>query len=107
MKKVLLILVSIMMLTLALAGCGTSANGGSAASGSDSGEYPSKDINGIIMWGEGGGTDNIVRPLCTIADTLMDGHSIICQNKTGGTGVLATQYVHDQAADGYNPPAGC
>lgn len=32
----------------------------------------------------------------------MDGHSIICQNKTGGTGVLATQYVHDQAADGYN-----
>ena len=90
-----------MMVTLALAGCGSSAGGGSAAAGGDS-EYPAKDINGIIMWGEGGGTDNLVRPLCTVADTLLDGNSIICQNKAGGTGVLATQYVHDQAADGYN-----
>ena len=101
MKKALSILLSIMMVTLALAGCGSSAGSGSAAAGGDS-EYPAKDINGIIMWGEGGGTDNLVRPLCTVADTLLDGNSIICQNKAGGTGVLATQYVHDQAADGYN-----
>ena len=57
MKKALSILLSIMMVTLALAGCGSSAGGGSAAAGGDS-EYPAKDINGIIMWGEGGGTDN-------------------------------------------------
>ena len=101
MKKALSILLSIMMVTLALAGCGSSAGGGSAAAGGDS-EYPAKDINGIIRGGEGGGTDNLVRPLCTVADTLLDGNSIICQNKAGGTGVLATQYVHDQAADGYN-----
>ena len=97
MKKALSVLLTIMMLTLALAGCG-SAGSGSAAGDAD---YPTKDINGIIMWGEGGGTDNLVRPLCTVADTLMD-KSIICQNKTGGTGAIATQYVHDQPADGYN-----
>ncbi|MGN1350300.1 MAG: hypothetical protein ACI4VM_04800, partial [Anaerovoracaceae bacterium] len=97
MKKALSVLLTIMMLTLALAGCG-SAGSGSAAGDAD---YPTKDINGIIMWGEGGGTDNLVRPLCTVADTLMD-QSIICQNKTGGTGAIATQYVHDQPADGYN-----
>ena len=49
MKKALSILLSIMMVTLALAGCGSSAGSGSAAAGGDS-EYPAKDINGIIMW---------------------------------------------------------
>lgn len=98
MKKVLALLLSIMTIMLGLAGCGSSG-GGSAADGDA--EFPAKDINGIIMWGEGGGTDNLVRPLCTVADTMMDGNSIICQNKTGGTGAIATQFVHDQAADGY------
>ena len=50
MKKALSVLLTIMMLTLALAGCG-SAGSGSAAGDAD---YPTKDINGIIMWGEGG-----------------------------------------------------
>lgn len=102
MKKALAILVSIMMVTLALAGCGSSAGGGSAAAGGDGSDYPTKDINGIIMWGAGGGTDNLVRPLSTIADGLIDGHSIVCQNMAGATGVTATQYVSNQASDGYN-----
>lgn len=99
MKKALSLIVAVMMLTLALAGCGGSSNSGSA-SGGDA-EYPTKNINGIVMWGEGGGTDNLVRPLCTVADELMD-VNIVVQNKTGGTGAIATQDVYDQAADGYN-----
>lgn len=96
MKKVLSIILVMMMACLALAGCGSTAGGSAAADGA----YPTKDINGIIMWGEGGGTDNLVRPLCTAADPLID-VNIICQNMTGGTGAIATEYVNQQEADGY------
>lgn len=97
MKKALSLILTLMMLCFGLAACGTSGGGSSA----DDASYPSKDINGIVQWGEGGGTDNLVRPLCTVADGLMD-VNIIVQNKPGGTGAIATQYVHDQDADGYN-----
>lgn len=97
-KKMVAVLMTAMMAALSFSGCGaTSAGGAGSASGE---EFPAKDLNGIVMWGEGGGTDNIVRPLCTAADELID-KSIIVQNKTGGTGAIATQYVYDQASDGY------
>lgn len=96
MKKTVALILTVIMLCFALTAC----SGGGTASGGDPAEYPAKDISGIIMWGEGGGTDNLVRPLCIEADKLMD-VNIIAQNKTGGTGAIATQFVHDQAADGY------
>ncbi len=64
-------------------------------------EYPTTDINGIVQWGEGGGTDSLMRPLATLAQDQL-GVSIVIQNMTGGTGSIATQYVYDQDADGYN-----
>ena len=64
-------------------------------------DYPADNVNGIVQWGEGGGTDSLMRPLSTLAQEKL-GKSIIIQNKTGGTGSIATQYVYDQAADGYN-----
>ncbi len=68
-----------------------------ASSGSD---YPTKDISAICQWGAGGGTDNVVRPICSVAQSLTD-VNIIVQNMSGGTGVIGLQYVHDQAPDGY------
>ena len=62
MKKALSLILTLMMLCFGLAACGTSKGGSSA----DDASYPSKDINGIVQWGEGGGTDNLVRPLCTV-----------------------------------------
>lgn len=62
--------------------------------------YPSKGISAVIQWGEGGGTDTLMRPLCSIAEKSL-GISLNCSNMTGGTGSIATQYVHDAAADGY------
>ena len=30
--------------------------------------YPEKNINGIVQWGAGGGTDSLMRPLCALAE---------------------------------------
>lgn len=62
--------------------------------------YPEKNINGIVQWGAGGGTDSLMRPLCALAEKEL-GQSIVVQNMTGGTGSIAAQYVHDRPADGY------
>ena len=93
MKKILSVILAIIMVLACFTGCGGGGDTADAA-------FPAKDINGIVQWGEGGGTDNIVRPLCIQADELID-KNIIVQNMTGGTGAIATQYVHKQTADGY------
>ena len=82
----------------------TAAAAASADSGASSGtstDYPSKNVNGIIQWGAGGGTDSLLRPLSTIAQENL-GKSIVIQNMTGATGSIATQYVYDAEPDGYN-----
>ncbi len=56
-------------------------------------------VNGIIQWGEGGGTDTLMRPLCSLTEKHLDS-SISLRNMTGGTGTVATQYVYDKPADG-------
>lgn len=58
-------------------------------------------MNGIVQWGAGGGTDSLMRPLSALAEQTL-GKSIVIQNMTGATGSVATQYVYDAAADGYN-----
>ena len=62
--------------------------------------FPEHDITGVVQWGAGGGTDSLMRPLALIAEKTL-GKSIVIQNKTGATGAIATQFVHDQKADGY------
>lgn len=63
-------------------------------------DFPTKNISGIVQWGAGGGTDSLMRPLASLAEKEL-GVSIVVENKTGGTGSIATQFVHDQASDGY------
>lgn len=107
MKKAWIFLLTFCLL-LACAGCGSQSSettaaetgGDTATQGGSSSDFPAHDINGWVQWGAGGGTDNIMRPLCTYAEQLM-GHSIIVNNKTGASGAVATQFVHEQAADGY------
>lgn len=76
------------------------ANPGGGASADPSG-YPTQNVNGIVQWGAGGGTDSLMRPLSSLAEQNL-GKSIVIQNMTGATGSVATQYVYDAAADGYN-----
>lgn len=56
-------------------------------------------INGIIQWGEGGGTDTLMRPLCAYTEPHL-GTTLSLRNMTGGTGTVATQYVCEKPADG-------
>ena len=62
--------------------------------------FPDKDLQGIIMWGAGGATDNVARAIVPHVEPLL-GKQIILINKPGGTGAIATQYVASRPADGY------
>lgn len=97
-KKVISIMVVLCLVAAMLAGCGQTKSSGDSAEAD--GTYPSKNISGIIQWGAGGGTDSLMRPLASLAEKEL-GVSIVMENKTGGTGSIATQYVYDQAEDGY------
>ena len=78
----------------------SSNSGASSAPQAPAGVYPTQNVNGIVQWGAGGGTDSVMRPLSTLAEQNL-GKSIVIQNMTGSTGSVATQYVYDAPADGY------
>lgn len=107
MKKLLALVLALGMI-FSLAACGgststasTSTASSTTASTSSSAAYPTQNVNGIVQWGAGGGTDSLMRPLAALAEKKL-GKSIVMQNMTGATGSVATQYVYDQPADGYN-----
>ncbi len=109
MKKMIAAALALCM-ALSLAACsgggepsksGSGSNGGSTSQPAPAGTYPTQNVNGIVQWGAGGGTDSLMRPLAALAEQQL-GKSIVIQNMTGATGSVATQYVYDANADGYN-----
>ena len=63
-------------------------------------DYPQRDIQGIIMWGAGGGTDTVIRAITPLAEPLL-GKQIVLVNKPGGTGAISTQFVYSKPSNGY------
>lgn len=63
-------------------------------------DYPAKNVQGIIMWGAGGATDNVARALTPNVEKYF-GKQLVLINKPGGTGAIATQYVNSRPSDGY------
>jgi tripartite-type tricarboxylate transporter receptor subunit TctC len=63
-------------------------------------DYPQKDLQGIIMWGAGGATDNVARAITPNVEPFL-GKQIVLLNKPGGTGAISTQYVYSRPSDGY------
>ncbi len=63
-------------------------------------DYPSKDIQGSIMWSAGGVCDTLSRAIGGIAQDIL-GTNIIFTNRAGSGGAVSTMYVNAQAADGY------
>lgn len=91
MKRRLILVLLVITLGLSVAACSSNINDKT---------FPSQDINGVIQWGAGGGTDIISRSLTPHVEAEL-GRTIVLQNKTGATGAIAAQYVFDQPADGY------
>ena len=89
-KSRLGIVAVIIFVAVIFAGCG----------GNKSTTYPTQNINGVIAWGAGGGTDQVARILTPLAEKEL-GRSIVMANKPGATGAIATKEVYDKKADGY------
>lgn len=63
-------------------------------------EYPSQDVEMIVPWAAGGGTDRTGRKLAELASEEMD-TSFYVSNQTGATGSVGWQEVANADPDGY------
>lgn len=63
-------------------------------------DYPNKPINMIIPYGAGGTTDVYGRTLAALLEKQL-GQPITVTNQGGASGSIGSQYVKDQASDGY------
>lgn len=63
-------------------------------------DFPTRSLQGIIMWGAGGAMDNASRAIVPNVEPFL-GKEIVLVNKPGGTGAIATQSVYSSRADGY------
>ena len=64
-------------------------------------EYPEKPINLVVGFRAGGGSDTAARILAGELETIL-GQKVIVENRGGAGGAVATEYVRQQPADGYN-----
>jgi tripartite-type tricarboxylate transporter receptor subunit TctC len=62
--------------------------------------FPDRDFAGVIMWGAGGATDVVARAIAPHAEEAL-GRKIVLTNRAGGAGAISTNFVHQQASDGY------
>ena len=77
-------------LPLALAAAGVRAQG-----------FPSRPVRVIVPYAAGGGPDVLLRQLAPRLGEAL-GQPVVAENKVGAAGVLAAQFVAQQAPDGYN-----
>jgi putative tricarboxylic transport membrane protein len=62
--------------------------------------YPERNVEIIVGWGAGGGTDTYMRAISIQARRLMKNPLVII-NMPGASGAKAAEYVQQQPADGY------
>lgn len=62
--------------------------------------YPSKNINMVVPFSAGGGTDAVARKLGSLMEKEL-GTSVVIVNKTGGAGAVGMTYGATQKKDGY------
>lgn len=63
-------------------------------------EFPTKNVNLVVPFGAGGGTDAVARKLSNIAEKEL-GKPVIIVNKTGGAGAVGMTYGAKSKKDGY------
>lgn len=94
LKRIFTVFVCVCLMAAALAGCS------SAGTPAKEDSYPSKDIQGSIMWSAGGVCDITARSIGAAAQKIL-GADIIFTNRAGSGGAVSTTYVNAQNADGY------
>jgi len=92
MKKVLSLTLAVLMLCAMLTGCG-----GGSGSGGASG-YPKKDVQIVIPYAPGGGSDNLVRGTMQYLDL---GATTVAINVEGASGYIGALQGFNSANDGY------
>lgn len=117
MKKTLAMILTLSLSLAMLAGCNNASSGSSTTGGASSGTsggsaatsgtsaegwVPTKDFQGSVMWSAGGVCDSVSRAIAPFVKDALNGRTIIYTNRAGAGGGISTQYVHEQAADGYN-----
>jgi len=63
-------------------------------------EFPSEDVELIVPWAAGGGTDRTARQLASLAENELD-TSVFVTNQTGGSGSAGFRAAANAEADGH------
>ena len=98
-RRIIIAILLVLVLLMAACATGQPAAPAPATPAGDT-AFPTRNIDGVVMWGAGGGTDTLMRPLAALAEEHL-GVSLVEQNMTGAVGSIATQFVFDSAPDGY------
>lgn len=98
MKKFFSLVAVVLVIALALTGCGNAASNESG--GTDSPSYPTKGITLICNFGAGGSSDLSVRALATAAEKYLS-VPITVVNKSGGSGSVGATELANSSNDGY------
>lgn len=94
MKKKMTVFILVLISALILGACG---NDGAAGEEED---YPTKDIETIVTWASGGGTDVTARQFMKAAEEEMP-KSFLVKNVTGGAGLVGWNEAKQADHDGY------
>ncbi len=63
-------------------------------------EYPSKPVELVAPYGPGGASDLASRTLASVAPQYL-GQPVLVVNRTGGGGIVGSNFVHNSRPDGY------
>lgn len=105
LRKRLLFLFSLLVsafLIIASAGCTNTSESKQTASDVKKPGYPNKEIELVVAYAAGGGTDAIARLVANAAAKYMPNEkTIVVSNKVGGSGTLALSELMQASPDGY------
>lgn len=63
-------------------------------------DFPTKQIEVVVGYAPGGGTDMVSRAIADVAAKYL-GQPVVVNNKPGATGIIGSQYVYNAKPDGY------
>lgn len=99
MKKFIALLVTLSIILLGLVGCSQDSGNGMDSSDME-GDFPTKKVDLVIPWSAGGITDRVGRVFAQEFEKSL-GQPVTIVNKEGASGAIGTEFVNEQASDGY------